>query len=75
MARLMSSNSWPVPDAQMALFTVLKDGMNQLETTLQSAEAALDTDTRKFATDVEQRVPRLRKEVTAQRCCWDSAPS
>jgi predicted outer membrane protein len=56
-----------VPDTQKALFTMLKDGMSQLETALQAAEASLDTDTRKFAADVESRVAKLKKDVLALR--------
>ncbi len=51
----------------MRLCHVPLAGTSKLETALQAAEAALDTDTRKFAVDVEQRVTRLKKEVLSLR--------
>ena len=42
-------------------------GLSQLESALQTAEASLDTDTRKFAADVEQRVTRLKRDVISLR--------
>jgi hypothetical protein len=48
-------------------------GIAQLESALQAAEAALDTDTRKFAQDVEQRVSRLKRDVLSLREVRSSA--
>ncbi len=45
----------------------MRTGIAQLEGALQAAEAALDTDTRKFAQDVEQRVSRLKRDVLSLR--------
>jgi hypothetical protein len=67
MGRIMDNNEWPVPDTQKALFKMLGDGLSALEASVQSTEEHLDSDTKRFAEDVEARIPVLKADLLTLR--------
>lgn len=67
LATLMVDNQWPIADDLKAQFKMLKDTLADLEASTEKAGAGLEEDTKKFARQVEQAIPTLKKAVLGVR--------
>lgn len=67
LASVMSDNSWPLADDLKAQFRMLREGLTDLDAAATRAESTLDEDTKRFARQVEQDIPKLKKSVLAVR--------
>ena len=67
LAAVMADNAWPLVDDLKAQFRMLREGLTDLDAAASRAEATLDEDTKKFARQVEQAIPALKKNVLAVR--------
>lgn len=67
MGSIMEQNGWPIPDSQKAYFTMLSDALTGLEQACSVSESKLDEDTKRFAQEVDEAVPQLKKDMLAVR--------
>ncbi|KAH8057234.1 dynein light chain binding protein [Aureococcus anophagefferens] len=67
MAELMESEDWPVPEDQKAHLVMADENMTTLDTGVQIAEGREEEDTKRFATEVAEEVPRLKKRIAEVR--------
>jgi len=72
IAQLMAENQWGIEDDLKAQFRMLKDALIDLESSAEKATASLEEDTKKFARQVEQSIPVLKKAVQGVREAMDN---
>ena len=63
MAALMEKEGWIIPEEQKANLVMTEENMSTLDTGVQIAEGREEEDTKKFAGEVADEVPRLRKRI------------
>ena len=67
MGGIMVANDWPIPDQLKALFMMVGDALTGLEQAAALSESKLDDDTKRFAQEVEDSVPVLKKKMLSLR--------
>ena len=67
MGSIMVSNEWAIPDQLKALFMMVGDALTSLEQAAALSESKLDDDTKRFAHEVEEQVPVLKKKMLSLR--------
>lgn len=73
MSNLMSKEDWPVPEDQKAHLVMADENMTTLDTGIQIAEGREEEDTKRFAIEIADEVPRLKKSIGEVREQLDSS--
>jgi dynein heavy chain, axonemal len=67
MAALMIDYKWPLPDSEKAHLVMIEENMTSLETGIQIAESVEEEESKRFAEQIRDETPRLRKKILAVR--------
>lgn len=72
MSALMVKEGWVVPEDQKAHMVMVNENMSTLDTGLQIAEGREEDDTKRFAIEVSEEVPKIKKSIGEVRERLDS---
>lgn len=73
MSKLMTKEGWQVPEDQKAHLVMANENISTLDTGVQIAEGREDEDTKRFAAEIADEVPRLKKSISEVREQLDSS--
>eukprot|EP01041_Mallomonas_annulata_P001585 gene1585-3062_t len=67
LVSVLEDNDWSVPDNVKAQLRMLKDGINNLDTNIQTSDGKEDEEVKKFSIQIADEVPKLMKNVLLLR--------
>ncbi|KAJ8609534.1 hypothetical protein CTAYLR_006022 [Chrysophaeum taylorii] len=73
MSTLLIKEGWPVPDYHKAHLFMADENMSTLEIGIQIAEGREEEDTKRFAAEIAEEVPRLKRAISEVREQLDSS--
>ncbi|CAM9594527.1 unnamed protein product [Heterosigma akashiwo] len=73
MAELMGAQEWALPDQEKVHLVMIDENMTTLENGLEIAQGLEEEETKRFAAQVREEVPQLRRKVVGVREALDSA--